>query len=97
MDVRREALAVRSDPHHVPRREAGDLLRRHGYSVTDLRLVNMLPLTLRSAAARRTALGIGAPERVASLSMLTPSLAWRKRRGFVPIVKLLRPELAAVA
>jgi pimeloyl-ACP methyl ester carboxylesterase len=40
--------------------------------------------------------GLAAPERVASLSLLTPSLAWRKRRGFVPIVKLLRPELAAI-
>ncbi len=40
--------------------------------------------------------GLSRPERVASLSMLTPSLAWRRRRGFVPFVKLLRPELAAV-
>ncbi len=40
--------------------------------------------------------GLVAPERVASLSLLTPSLAWRKRRGFVPLVKLLRPELAAI-
>jgi pimeloyl-ACP methyl ester carboxylesterase len=40
--------------------------------------------------------GLSAPERVASLSLLTPSLAWRKRRGFVPVVKLLRPELAAI-
>ena len=40
--------------------------------------------------------GLSAPERVNSLSLLTPSLAWRKRRGFVPLVKLLRPELAAI-
>ena len=40
--------------------------------------------------------GLNAPERVGSLSLLTPSLAWRKRREFVPIVKLLRPELAAI-
>jgi pimeloyl-ACP methyl ester carboxylesterase len=40
--------------------------------------------------------GLSAPERVNSLSLLTPSLAWRKHRGFVPIVKLLRPELAAI-
>lgn len=40
--------------------------------------------------------GLSAPERVASLSLLTPSLAWRKRRELVPLVKLLRPELAAV-
>lgn len=40
--------------------------------------------------------GLAAPERVGSLSLLTPSLAWRKRREFVPLVKLLRPELAAI-
>ncbi len=40
--------------------------------------------------------GLRAPERVSSLSLLAPSLAWRRRRRFVPIVKLLRPELAAI-
>lgn len=40
--------------------------------------------------------GLAAPDRVHSLSLLTPSLAWRRRRGFVPFVKLLRPELAAI-
>ena len=40
--------------------------------------------------------GLNNPERVRSLSLLTPSLAWRRRRNFVPIVKLLRPELAAI-
>ena len=40
--------------------------------------------------------GLRAPERVRSLSLLCPSLAWRRRRAFVPIVKLLRPELTAI-
>ena len=40
--------------------------------------------------------GLAAPERVNSLSLLTPSLAWRKHRALVPLVKLLRPELAAI-
>jgi pimeloyl-ACP methyl ester carboxylesterase len=40
--------------------------------------------------------GLRAPERVQSLSLLCPSLAWRKRRHFVPVVRLLRPELAAI-
>jgi pimeloyl-ACP methyl ester carboxylesterase len=40
--------------------------------------------------------GLAAPERVNSLSLLTPSLAWRKHRSLVPLVKLLRPELAAI-
>jgi pimeloyl-ACP methyl ester carboxylesterase len=40
--------------------------------------------------------GLTAPERVSSLSLLAPSLAWRRRRHLVPIVRLLRPELAAI-
>jgi pimeloyl-ACP methyl ester carboxylesterase len=41
-------------------------------------------------------LGLREPGRVQSLSLLCPSMAWRRRRHFVPLVKLLRPELAAV-
>lgn len=40
--------------------------------------------------------GLEAPDRVASLSLLAPSLAWRRRRTLVPLVRVLRPELAAV-
>src|SRR3954451_15005613 len=40
--------------------------------------------------------GLQAPERVRSLSLLCPSMAWRRRRHFVPLVRLLRPELAAI-
>lgn len=40
--------------------------------------------------------GLQRPDRVQSLSLLCPSMAWRKRRHFVPIVRLLRPELAAI-
>ena len=40
--------------------------------------------------------GLREPGRVQSLSLLCPSMAWRRRRHFVPIVKLLRPELAAI-
>lgn len=36
-----------------------------------------------------------APERVTSLSLLTPALAFR-RRQLTPLVRLLRPELAAI-
>ena len=40
--------------------------------------------------------GLREPDRVRSLSLLCPSMAWRRRRHFVPLVKLLRPELAAI-
>jgi pimeloyl-ACP methyl ester carboxylesterase len=36
------------------------------------------------------------PERVSSLSLLAPALAFRRRRELVPLVRLLRPELAAI-
>ena len=38
----------------------------------------------------------GEPERVAGLSLLAPALAFRRRRELVPLVRLLRPELAAI-
>jgi SAM-dependent methyltransferase len=37
------------------RRDALDLVRRHGYSVSEVRLANMLPLTLRGGLADRFA------------------------------------------
>ena len=40
--------------------------------------------------------GIEAPERVRSLALLAPAVAFRRKRGMVPLVKLLRPELAAI-
>jgi pimeloyl-ACP methyl ester carboxylesterase len=40
--------------------------------------------------------GLRNPERVQSLSLLCASMAWRRRRHFVPLVRLLRPELAAI-
>jgi pimeloyl-ACP methyl ester carboxylesterase len=39
---------------------------------------------------------LGEPDRVRSVSLLSPALAFRKRRTFVPLVKLVRPELAAI-
>src|SRR3954469_18673859 len=40
--------------------------------------------------------GLREPGRVQSLSLLCPSMAWRRRRHFIPLVKMLRPELAAI-
>jgi len=41
-------------------------------------------------------LALGSPERVRSLSLLAPALAFLRRRELVPLVKLIRPELAAI-
>ena len=40
--------------------------------------------------------GLVAPDRIASLSLLAPALAFRRRRELAPVVRLLRPELAAI-
>ncbi len=39
---------------------------------------------------------LGEPDRAQSISLLAPALAFRKRRELVPLVKLVRPELAAI-
>jgi pimeloyl-ACP methyl ester carboxylesterase len=36
------------------------------------------------------------PDRAITVSLLAPALAFRKRRELVPLVKLVRPELAAI-
>ena len=36
------------------------------------------------------------PDRVETISLLCPALAFRRRRELVPLVRLLRPELAAI-
>lgn len=36
------------------------------------------------------------PGRVQTVSLLSPALAFRKRRALVPLVKLVRPEIAAI-
>ena len=41
-------------------------------------------------------LALSTPERVSSLSLLAPALAFLRRRELVPLVKLIRPELAAI-
>jgi pimeloyl-ACP methyl ester carboxylesterase len=39
---------------------------------------------------------LGEPDRVCSAALLSPALAFRKRRALVPLVRLVRPELAAI-
>ena len=41
-------------------------------------------------------LGLRHPERAASLSLLAPAVAFRRRRELAPLVRMLRPELAAI-
>jgi pimeloyl-ACP methyl ester carboxylesterase len=41
-------------------------------------------------------IGLRHPERVGRLGLLAPSLAWRRGRPFVPLLRLTRPELGLV-
>jgi pimeloyl-ACP methyl ester carboxylesterase len=41
-------------------------------------------------------LALSEPDRAETLSLLAPVLAFRRRRQLVPLVKLIRPELAAI-
>ncbi|HEY8518059.1 MAG TPA: alpha/beta fold hydrolase [Candidatus Binatia bacterium] len=41
-------------------------------------------------------IGLRHPERACSLSLLAPSLAWRRPRPWAPLVRVLRPELGLV-
>jgi pimeloyl-ACP methyl ester carboxylesterase len=41
-------------------------------------------------------IGLRQPDRVARLGLLAPSLAWRRGRPFVPLLRLTRPELGLV-
>lgn len=41
-------------------------------------------------------LGLAAPDRVSSINLLAPSLAWRKHREFASLLKLVHPGVAAV-
>jgi len=41
-------------------------------------------------------LALSRPDRVASVSLLAPAVAFRRRRELAPLVRFLRPELAAI-
>ncbi len=41
-------------------------------------------------------MGLSHPERTSRLALLAPSLTWRRKRGWAPYVRLLRPELGFI-
>ncbi len=40
--------------------------------------------------------GLRHPDRVGRLALLAPSMAWRRRRGWAPLLRLVRPELGLI-
>ena len=54
------------------------------------------PFVIGNSLGGRTALeaSLLAPERIRGLVLLAPAMAFRKLRQFIPVVNVLRPELA---
>ena len=72
------------------------------FAVHVLRLMDALAIDradlVGNSLGGRVALEVGlrAPSRVRSLSLLAPSMAFRRGRGLAPLVRVLRPELAVL-
>jgi pimeloyl-ACP methyl ester carboxylesterase len=74
----------------------------HFFARHVLRFMNALAIDrahlIGNSMGGRAAIEVGlqAPNRVRSMSLLAPSMAWQRSRGWAPVVKLLRPELAVL-
>jgi pimeloyl-ACP methyl ester carboxylesterase len=74
-----------------------DFLARHVLRLMDALAIDRADLVGNSLGGRvALEVGMRAPSRVRSLSLLAPSLAFRRGRGLAPLVRLLRPELGAL-
>lgn len=74
-----------------------DFFARHVLRLMDALAVDRADLVGNSLGGRiALEVGLRAPSRVRSLSLLAPSMAFRRGRGLAPLVRVLRPELAAL-
>jgi len=74
-----------------------EFFARHVLRLMDALAIDRADLVGNSLGGRvALEVGMRAPSRVRSLSLLAPSLAFRSGRGMVPLVRLLRPELGAL-
>jgi pimeloyl-ACP methyl ester carboxylesterase len=70
---------------------------RHLLRLMDALAIDRADLVGNSLGGRvALEVGLRAPSRVRSLSLLAPSMAFRRGRGLTPLVRLLRPELAVL-
>jgi pimeloyl-ACP methyl ester carboxylesterase len=70
---------------------------RHVLRLMDALAIDRADLVGNSLGGRvALEVGLRAPGRVRSLSLLAPSMAFRRGRGLAPLVRLLRPELAVL-
>jgi pimeloyl-ACP methyl ester carboxylesterase len=74
-----------------------DFFARHVLRLMDALAIDRADLVGNSLGGRiALEVGLRAPSRVRSLSLLAPSMAFRRGRGLAPLVRLLRPELGAL-
>ncbi len=74
-----------------------DFFARHVLRFMDALALDRAHLVGNSMGGRAALeVGLRAPDRVRTLSLLAPSMAWLRGRTFAPLVKLLRPEAAAI-
>ncbi len=76
---------------------APDFFARHVLRLMDALAIDCADLVGNSLGGRISLeVGLRAPSRVRSLTLLAPSMAFRRGRGLAPLVRLLRPELGAL-
>lgn len=74
-----------------------DFFARHVLRLMDALAIDRADLIGNSMGGRvALEVGLRAPSRVRSLSLLAPSMAFRRGRGLVPLARVLRPELAVL-
>jgi pimeloyl-ACP methyl ester carboxylesterase len=72
-----------------------EFFARHVLRLMDALAIDRAHLVGNSMGGRvALEVGLQAPSRVRSLSLLAPSMAFRRGREWVPLVRVLRPELA---
>jgi pimeloyl-ACP methyl ester carboxylesterase len=74
-----------------------DFFARHVVRLMDALAIDRADLIGNSLGGRiALEVGLRAPSRVRTLSLLAPSMAFRRGRGLAPLVRVLRPELAVL-
>jgi pimeloyl-ACP methyl ester carboxylesterase len=81
----------------LPASYNSDFFARHVLRFMDTLAIDRAHLVGNSMGGRVSIeVGLQAPSRVRTLSLLAPSMAFRSGREWVPLIRLLRPELAAI-
>jgi pimeloyl-ACP methyl ester carboxylesterase len=81
----------------VPAAYNANFFARHVLRFMDTLAIDRAHLVGNSMGGRVSIeVALQAPNRVRTLSLLAPSMAFRRGRGWVPVVRVLRPELALI-